>query len=95
MQKLQFQINIPVSIIRERNKFIAYTPALDLSTSGKNYLEVKKRFAEIVEIFFEEIIKRNTLEEALKDLGWTKKQTNWIPPIIISQDIQTIQVATR
>lgn len=62
--------NLPVFIIKEGKNYIAYTPALDLSTSGKDYEEVRKRFHEIVNIFFEEIVKKGTMEEALKELGW-------------------------
>ena len=45
---------------------------LDLSTSGKNYKEAKKRFFEIVNIFFEEIIKKGNIENVLKDLGFKR-----------------------
>lgn len=70
MNKIMLELQLPLSILREDKKYVAYTPALDLSTSGKNYQEVKKRFTEIVNIFFEELIKKGTLEEVLRDLGW-------------------------
>ncbi|MEK7636828.1 MAG: hypothetical protein AAB402_00355 [Patescibacteria group bacterium] len=47
-------IILPVSILREGKRFIAYTPALDLSTSGKTFDQAKQRFAEAAELFFEE-----------------------------------------
>ncbi len=74
MKKLQIQTNLPLSVIKEGNRFIAYTPVLDLSTSGKTYEEAKKRFDEAVSIFFEEIIDEGNAEEVLSDLGWTKVQ---------------------
>jgi len=89
------KVNLPVSILREDKRFVAYTPALDLSTSGKTYKEVKERFNEIVEIFFEEIIKRGTLDEVLQSLGWKKIETRWLPPVVISQESQTIQVPAK
>jgi len=95
MDKVMLKLQVPVSILREDKKYVAYTSALDLSTSGKNYQEVKKRFTEIVNIFFEELIKKGTLEEVLRDLGWKKVQSRWNPPIVISQESQTIQVAVR
>ncbi|MFH1226029.1 MAG: hypothetical protein V1684_01955, partial [bacterium] len=88
MEKL-LEIKLPVSILREGERFVAYTPALDLSTSGQSYEEVKKRFSEIVNIFFEELIKKNTIEEVLQDLGWQHIQTGWNPPVMISQESQT------
>ncbi len=95
MDKVILKLQIPVSILKEDKKYVAYTPALDLSTSGKNYREVKKRFVEIVNIFFDELIKKGTVEEVLRDLGWKKVQSRWNPPIVISQESQTIQVAVR
>lgn len=95
MAKVKFGVNIPVSVLKEGNKFIAYSPVFDLSTSGKNYNEVKKRFKEIVGIFLEELIKKGTLEEALMDLGWRKTQSKLVPPVVISQECQTIRMPVR
>jgi len=95
MRKIMLEVSLPVSILREGKKFIAYTPALDLSTSGNSYKEVKKRFAEIVNIFFEELTKKGTLDEVLRDLGWKRVRTGWKPPVIISQESQTVRVSAR
>ncbi len=70
MKNIKLEFNLPISIIKEGKSYIAYTPALDLSTSAENYEQAKKRFSEIVNIFFEEIIKKGTLENVLGDLGW-------------------------
>lgn len=95
MAKFKLEVNIPVSVLKEDKRFIAYSPALDLSTSGKTYNEVQRRFKEIVEIFFEELIKKNALEEALKELGWKRIRSKLVPPIVVSQEYQTIQLPTR
>ena len=55
MKKLNFKI--PVTIFKEGDMFVAYTPALDLSTSGKTFVQVRERFSEAIAIFFEEIEK--------------------------------------
>ena len=89
------EFKLPVSILREGKKYVAYTPALDLSTSGVSYEEVKKRFSEIVNIFFEELIKKGTLEGVLRDLGWKRIQAKWNPPVVISQESQTVRVPAR
>ena len=57
--------NVAVTYFREGQRFVAYSPALDLSTSGRTFDEVKRRFNEAAEIFFEEIVKRGTLREVL------------------------------
>lgn len=73
--------------------YVAYTPALDLSTSGKTHKEVQKRFNEIVDIFFEEIIERGTLDEVLAGLGWEKVRREWVPPTVISHTIQPMNIS--
>ncbi|MCP6718041.1 MAG: hypothetical protein KJI70_00635 [Patescibacteria group bacterium] len=93
MRKTKLEFKLSVSMLREGKRFIAYTPTLDLSTSGKSYEEAKKRFIEIVNIFFEELVKKGTLEEVLQGLGWKKSQKEWVPPIIISQESETVQVS--
>lgn len=92
MKQTFIQVNLPVSILREGARFIAYTPALDISTSGRNYEEVKKRFNELVEIFFEEITKKGTLKDVLHELGWEKIHMRWMPPVVVSQELETIRV---
>lgn len=95
MNKLSFNFKLPVSIIKEGKKYVAYSPALDLSTSGNSYESVKKRFEEIVDIFFEELVENNTVEDVLYNLGWKRVQSKWSPPMIISQELQTVSVMAR
>ncbi|MDI6641967.1 MAG: hypothetical protein QME68_06635, partial [Elusimicrobiota bacterium] len=56
---------LPVVIFKERKKFVAYTPALDLSTCGNTFEQARKRFVEAVEIFLEETLKMGTLDSVL------------------------------
>jgi predicted RNase H-like HicB family nuclease len=86
------QTSFQISILREGNRYIAYAPALDFSTSGASYEEAKRRFAEGVQLFFEEIIKHGTLEEVLQEYGWRKMRFEWKPPIIISQESHEVKV---
>lgn len=76
--------NLPVVITKQNKRFVAYTPALDISTSGKSEKDVKKRFVELANIFLEEIIEKKTVDDVLSELGWKKVQKIWSPPKIIS-----------
>ena len=87
------EFNLPVSILREGKKYIAYTQALDLSTSGNTFDQAKKRFDEIVYLFFEEIMKENTTEEVLTELGWQKVNAKWNPPIVISNESRMVKLS--
>ncbi len=78
--------------MREGDSFIAFSPALDLSTSASSFENVRMRFAEAVKIFFAEITKKGTLDDVLGDLGWQKHDKHWEPPYIVSQESELIQV---
>ncbi|MEK7639686.1 MAG: type II toxin-antitoxin system HicB family antitoxin [Patescibacteria group bacterium] len=86
-------VNVPLSIFREGKRFVAFTPALDLSTSGKSLAEAKSRFSEAVQLFFEELERMGTVDETLSDLGWHKAERKWQAPQPIFQDTQRVQVA--
>ena len=92
MKKIAFQANLAVTFLREGKQFVAYAPALDLSTSGQTLEQAKKRFAEAVQIFFEECQRLGTLLEVLVDLGWQKGKNTLTPPAVVAQDYQQFRV---
>lgn len=86
------QIKLTVSILKQRNRYIVYSPALDLSTSGKTEQEVKKRFAEAAMLFLEELDKAGTINDVLRELGWRQEHKQWAPPEIISQETMGLRL---
>lgn len=92
VKKAQFRVSVPVSFLKEGKYFIAYTPTLDLSTSGKSFEEAKKRFTEIIQIFFEELLEKGTLIEVLSGLGWRKIKREWTPPFLVAQESESFRV---
>jgi len=87
MQKINpTQISLQVDFIKQGKNYVAYSPAFDLSTSGKNLKEAQKRFEEAVAIFIEETVENKCLEKILKELGWQKLKTKWKPPQIVKQE---------
>lgn len=86
-------INIPITVFKEGDRFISYSPAIDLSTSGETFEEARKKFAEATVLFFEEIVDKGTVDEVLEDLGWHKVDHNWQPPVIVAQERQEITVS--
>lgn len=85
-------LNLPVSFLKEADQFVAYTPALDLSTSGNTLEEAKNNFTEAVGIFFDEIVQMGTLEDVLLDLGWKRQDKDFLPPVIVSQGVESVRV---
>lgn len=94
MKKLGIKaVNLPVTIFKEGKSYVAYSPALDLSTSASTYKKAQTRFSEIVEIFFEEVSEMGTLDAVLTGLGWQKIKSNWQPPVVISNYMQSTNLS--
>ena len=76
-------VNVDVLLIKEGEYFVAYCPALEVSSYGKTEEEAKSGFDEAFEIFIHETEKRGSFEKALLKLGWSLKQLpvpSYIPP---------------
>ncbi len=81
MRNRDLQFNLPVSFFKEGKSIVAYCKVLDLSTCGKNLKDAQRMFHEAAAIFLEELIAMGTLEEVLLDLGWQKKNRQFMPPL--------------
>ena len=90
MNKIQF--SLPVIVMKEASGFVAYSPALDLSTVGETFDKAKVMFEEAVDIFFEEIIEKGTVDRALEELGWQKVNREYIPPVVVGQQPERFSV---
>ena len=84
MAKLQFFTNIEhgnkfievklcVYLFKEDDSYIAYCPALDLSSYGTTENHARKSFEEILEITLKYMINKNTLIEDFQKHGWIIK----------------------
>lgn len=58
---------VPVILFREGDKTVAYSPALDLSTCGDNEQQARRRFAEAMAIYLNELKAMGTLDEVLEE----------------------------
>lgn len=88
----QVSFNLPVSIFLQGNAYVAYTPALDISTYGKSKSEAQENFQEVVDIFFSEFDDARELGEVLESLGWTKDNATWQPPVEIEHTRKSFNV---
>ncbi|OQA82484.1 MAG: hypothetical protein BWY29_00850 [Microgenomates group bacterium ADurb.Bin238] len=93
MPRQRIQFNLPVSILKEGKAFVAYSPAIDISTVGETFEEAQQRFEEAANIFFEETIEHQTFEEALLELGWRKENKRLVPPIVISNQTKLFSLS--
>ncbi len=89
--------NLPVDFYKEGDQFIAYCPALDISTCGDSFEEAKKNFGELMDAFLSETIKMGTLEEVLAECGWkktTRPKVGWKPPVrqFITEIVESVKL---
>lgn len=87
-------LNLPVVIMKQGRRFVAYTPALDISTSATTEKKVKTMFTELVHLFIEELEIRGTTHTVLTELGWRKEQKKWSPPKVLNTSSLGVHMPT-
>lgn len=92
MKKSSLQIGLPITIFKEGKSYVAYSPALDLSTSASTFEKAQSRFLDAAKLFLEELVEMGTLDQVLTGLGWQKVKTNWQPPVVISNYTQPVNL---
>lgn len=83
-------VELNINLLKEDGVFVVYCPDLELSSHGDTVEEAKKNFTQVMDIFFEDVIARGTLDQVLEDCGWEKVTEDdtprWIPPAIIARE---------
>lgn len=87
-----FQVTLPVSIFKEGKTFVAYTPALDISTCADTLAEVKERFFKLIKLFFEELKRKGTTDEVLESLGWQRVKNYWSAPVEVEHTVESFDL---
>ncbi len=62
MKKVIANVSLQVSFLKEGDRYVAYSPALDLSTSGRTFNEARSHFEEASVLFLEELHKAGTTD---------------------------------
>ena len=86
MRKLA-QIKLTISITKQGDRYVVYSPALDLSTSGESLEEAKRRFAEAAMLFVEELDRAGTISDILQELGWREENRQGVPPHVADEAV--------
>lgn len=80
-------VQLKVMVSKEDDSFVAYCPALELSSFGDTPEDAQKAFKEALEIFIEETTDKGTFDKELLSLGWTlrkKPLPEYYPPELMS-----------
>lgn len=75
------EIQLGVLIFQEADSYLAYCPALELSTYGDSVNDAKEAFEDLIKSYAEECARAGTLEKDLRDHGWMMhKSTGTVEP---------------
>ena len=76
----EYHFSIEFYIFQEEGSYIAYCPALDLSTCAATYNEAISNFYEAFQLYIECCVESGTLYEDLDEHGWKLQKSNITPP---------------
>lgn len=88
MQEFSFDIHI----FKEGDTFVAYVPALDLSSCGATDDEVRRNIREAVRGFLAVSAEMGTLDEILQEAGYEREDGHWRAPEFVSTDRLTMSI---
>jgi predicted RNase H-like HicB family nuclease len=80
-------------IFREGETYVAYVPALDVSSCGATDEEARRNIRDAVRGFLATSAELGTLEEILEEAGYRREGDRWIPPEFVSLDRLAMNVA--
>jgi predicted RNase H-like HicB family nuclease len=88
MQDFSFDVHI----FKEGDAFVAYVPALDLSSCGATDDEARRNIRDAVRGFLESSTDMGTLEDILQEAGYKREGGRWRAPEFVSVDRLTMSV---
>ncbi len=65
---------VEVSFKPTAKYWVASCPSLDIATQGENFDRAQENLIEALRLFFESCLSRGTLEEVLRNAGYSKAQ---------------------
>jgi len=76
----EYHFSLEIYIFMQAGRYIAYCPALDLSTSAEDYNEAFSNFYEMFQLYVETCLEQGTLFEDLEAHGWKVQKMSIKPP---------------
>ena len=88
-------VQVLVQFIKEGDLVVAHCPGLDVSAYGTTIEEAQQHFQEALEAFLEETAQHGTLQQVLREHGWSQagtKPPRWNPPVVLAEKPDTIPI---
>ena len=83
------EIAYTVHTFKEGNAYVAYVPELDLSSCGATADDARRNIRDAVQGFLETSADRGTLEEILREAGYSWTGDAWHAPEFVALDRET------
>jgi predicted RNase H-like HicB family nuclease len=80
------------NIFKEGDTYVAYVPALDLSSCGATDEEARRNIRDAVRGFIETSADMGTLDEILEEAGYEQEDEGWKAPEFVSVDQLTMSI---
>ena len=80
-------------LFKEGETYVAYVPALDVSSCGATDEEARRNIRDAMRGFLAASEKMGTLNEILEEAGYRQDGENWQAPEFVSVDRLTMSVA--
>jgi predicted RNase H-like HicB family nuclease len=81
-----------VHIFKEGDTYVAYVPALDVSSCGATDDEARRNIRDAVRGFLASSADLGTLDEILEESGYERKGETWVAPEFVSVDRLTMSL---
>ena len=92
LKRTTITANIPVIYLKEGKSFLCYSPAFDLAAHGESFEDAERAFTQTLKLFIEQVSKKGTWEEVLRECGWEKVRHEWTPPRVIGQESKAVEI---
>lgn len=70
----EYRFQLAFYVFQENEVYIAYCPALDISTSGRDFNDAVANFYECFQLHIECCVEQGTLYDDLLTYGWTMRE---------------------
>lgn len=76
----EYRFSLEIYIFKEDSNYIAYCPALDISSCAETYNDAISSFYEMLQLHVECCIEAGTLHDDLLAHGWKFRKKSILPP---------------
>ena len=84
------RIEFTSQVFKEGKMFVAHTPELDISSCAATKTKALKNLQEAVRLFLEEADKKGSLDQILKEAGFSRRKQTLVAPKLVDTKRMTM-----